>query len=102
MTDYESGKIPTLKSPDFDRLSRDYYPIIEYYVNSDGEIVFARDFFKYGDIPAKVQVEYQTLGIQPRLAVEVIRSGSPAVTPTIYNLSLRVRESSPIPIRESI
>lgn len=100
MTDYENGKIPTLKYPDFDRLSKTYYPVIEYYINSDGELIFARDFFKFGDIPAKVSIEYETLAIQPRLGVEVTRAGSPASTPTIQNLSLRVRESSPLPVRE--
>lgn len=102
MTDYEDGKIPELHTPNFDRLSRNYYPIIEYYVNNDGDLIFARDFFRYGDMPAKISVEYQTLAIQPRVAVEITRSGSPAVTPTIYNVSLRVRESSPLPTRENV
>lgn len=101
MTDYEDGKIPTLRAPNFDRLNKDYYPVIEYYVNSNGELIFSRDFFRYGDIPARVSVEYQTLAIQPRVGVEVTRSGSPAATPTINNVSLRVRESTPLPIRES-
>jgi hypothetical protein len=101
MTDYEDGRIPTLRAPNFDRLSKDYYPVIEYYVNSDGELIFARDFFRYGDIPARVSVEYQTLAVQPRVGVEITRSGSPAATPTINNVSLRVRESTPLPIRES-
>ena len=101
MTDYEFGRVPNLRYPDFDRQSKTYYPVIEYYINSDGELIFARDFFRFGDVPATINVEYQTLGIQPRLGVEVVRSGSPAATPTINNLSLRVRESTPLPIRES-
>ena len=100
MTDYEDGKIPTLRLPNFDRLSKDYYPVIEYYINSEGEIIFSRDFFRYGDIPATISVEYDTLAIQPRVGVEVTRSGSPSATPTISNVSLRVRESSPLPTRE--
>ena len=100
MTDYEAGKVPELKTPNFDRLSKEFYPVIEYYVNTDGELIFARDFFKFGEMPAQISVEYDTLAIQPRLAVEVTRSGSPAVSPTIYNVSMRTRESSPLPIRE--
>lgn len=101
MTDYENGRIPILRAPNFDRLSKDYHPVIEYYVNSDGEIIFARDFFRYGDIPAAVFVEYETLAIQPRIGIEITRSGSPAATPTISNVSLRVRESSPLPLMET-
>lgn len=101
MTDYNTGKVPTLKAPNFDRLDKNYYPVIEYYVNSDGELVFSRDFFKYGDIPARILVQYQTLGIQPRLGVEVTRSGSPAATPTLYNIGLRVRETAASLLRES-
>lgn len=97
MTDYESGVTPTLTPPDFNRLDSSYYPVIEYYLNSNGEIIFSRDFFEYGDIPAKITVVYQTLAIQPRMSIQCTRSGSPSATPTICNMSLRVRENSPVP-----
>ncbi len=101
MTDYVNGRIPILRPPNFERLSKDYYPVIEYYVNSNGELIFSRDFFKYGDIPANIRVEYSSLAISPRVGVQITRSGSPAATPTIYNVSLRVREGSSSPIRET-
>lgn len=94
MTDYVTGKVPELTPPNFDRTSRNYYPIIEYYVNSGGEIVFAREFFKYGDQPASVLVEYDTLGISPRVGVSLTRGGSPSVSATVYSLSLKTKERS--------
>jgi hypothetical protein len=93
MTDYTFGTIPKLTIPDFDPLSYTYYPIIEYYVSNDNHVVFSRDFFAYGDLPAKITIEYESLKINPRVAVEVIRTGSSASTPTIYNVSLNVREN---------
>lgn len=92
MTDYVSRKTPVLTPPNLDRLSEDYYPVIEYYVTTDGEVVFARDFFKYGDIPAKIKVEYETLDVLPRLLVSVTRSGSPHATPSLSWVAMRVRE----------
>lgn len=100
MTDYIQGITPKLRFPNFDRLSKDYYPVIEYYVNSDSEIIFAREFFRYGDLPARIVVEYDTLNIAPRLGVQVSRASSPSATPTIHNISLRIRESSPTYLRE--
>ena len=101
MTDYITGKIPTLKKPNFDKTSRNYYPIIEYYVTSEGSIVFARDFFRYGDLPARITVEYYTLGIAPRLAIEVTRPSSPSASPALKSMELRVREGSSAPTRET-
>jgi len=100
MTDYVTGKVPKLRVPNFTRLSADYYPIIEYYVNSDGELIFARDFYRFGDTPAQIKVEYETLGISPRLGIEVTRQGTVATTPIIKNISLRVKESLSTPMRE--
>jgi len=93
MTDYINGKTPVLTIPNFNELTPGYYPIIEYYVNNDGEVLFARDFFKYGDIPGNIIIEYETLGISPRVGIQVIRAGSAAQSPSIYNVSLKVREN---------
>jgi len=100
MTDYQNGKVPDLKVPDFDPLSRNYYPVIEYFVTADNEVQFARDFFRYGDIPAQVEVEYLTLGLNPRAAVNVERGGSPTASSSISSFSLFVKEGAAVPLRE--
>jgi len=100
MTDYNTGRVPTLRGPDFDRMSRTYYPVIEYYVTPEGDIQCSRDFFKYGDIPATVTVEYETLGVKPRLKVESYRPSGPTVTPALLGASMRTKEGSPSPLRE--
>lgn len=102
MTDYETGRTPVLRSPDLDRLSSEWYPVIEYYVTSEGDLVFSRDFFKYGDVPAEIVVEYETLGIEPRVCFEIARTSNPTVSSAISNTSLFVKETSPIPSREVI
>lgn len=101
MTDYITGRTPNLKEPNFDTLDENYHPVIEYYVNTEGELIFSREFFKYGDVPAQISVEYDTLAIRPRVSVEIARTGYPSISPTINGISLRVREGSPIPTRES-
>jgi hypothetical protein len=100
-TDYVNGKIPELRPPDFDRQSKEYWPVIQYYVTQDNELVFARDFFKYGDIPAQIEVEYLSLDLQPRLAVEITRGGAPTSSTSIDSVSLFVREGSATPLRTS-
>lgn len=99
MTDYTNGIVPDLRPPNFDKLSRNYYPVIEYYVTTEGEIVFSRDFFRFGDIPAEIIVEYETLGLSPRVAVEVTRSGNPATSPQIGSITLRSKERTSSPIK---
>lgn len=99
MTDYENGKIPTLRPPNFDRLDANWYPVIEYYVNNHGQIQFARDFFRFGDIPAEITIEFESLRISPRLGVEVQRPNISTVSPYIHGLSFQTRETGSIPIR---
>jgi len=102
MTDYTNGKIPLLKPPVFDKMSKDYYPVIEYYLSDDGTLIFARDFFLYGDQPAEVEVKYDTLAVKPRLVLDVTRLDGPTKSPHILNLSLNVREGSSAPTREVV
>jgi hypothetical protein len=98
MTDYTTGKIPKLRAPVFDPLDVDYYPIIEYYVTPDSEIQFSREFFKYGDQPAIITVEYDTLNIQPRFAVYVVRDSSVTRTPRLKSLGFGYRTGTASPI----
>jgi len=100
-TNYITGEVPTLTPPEFNKLSKKYYPIVEYYITSLGDVVFAKDFFKYGDIPAQITVEYESLNISPRMAVEIIRTSSSAATPNIHTLTLKVQEGSSTPIRSN-
>lgn len=102
MTDYLTGKTPDLREPNFDRLSDDYWPVIEYYVTPDGELVFARDFFKYGDMPSSVKVEYETLGVGPRMSVEVNRATAPNASPSLRSITMRVKEGAAVPTREKL
>lgn len=92
MTDYVYGKIPVLKPPMFDAMQDDYYPVIEYYLNGNNELVFATEFFEYGDTPAKIKVEYETLKIAPRLFIDMTRAGRSTRSSTIDSISLCARE----------
>lgn len=100
MTDYIGGRIPDMRFPNLDRLSKDYYPVIEYYITPTGQIQFARDFWKHGDLPARIEVETETLAIEPRVEVNASRSGSPSATPQVRFVSLHVREGAPASSRE--
>jgi hypothetical protein len=100
MTDYVTGKVPTLKRPNFDPLSTDYYPIIEFYVTADGQIQFSRDFHPYGDMPATITIEGETLGVQPRVEMTAVRASGANTSPRAFGISLRTREGVSSPSRE--
>lgn len=100
MTDYENGTVPKLRLPNFDRLSKDYYPIIEYYVTSDNCIQCSRDFSKNGDLPGMLTVEHDTLALTPRVAADVTRTGAPTSSTSIASFSLMVKETGAQPTRE--
>lgn len=100
MTDYVTGKIPTLRPPDMDRLSKTYYPVIEYYITQGGELVLSTPFFKYGDEPAEIVVETETLGIWPRLRVDINRSGLPTSSPAIRFAGLRTQDGGTTQLRD--
>lgn len=100
MTDYVNGRVPKLRTPDFDRQSRDYYPVIEYYATQGNRLQLSTsEFFKFGDKPGRIRVEYDSLDLQPRAAVEIVRSGSPTSSTAIDSFSLFVKESPPTPVR---
>lgn len=93
MTDYESGIIPTLRPFQPDQTRADYYPVLEYYVTPDSKIIFSREFFKFGDQPARIRVEYETLNIQPKFAVYGVRVTSPTQSPRIKSISFNFKEA---------
>lgn len=80
MTDYVRGDVRRLRPAQLDDLLPDYYPVYEYLVNEHGEVVFANNFHPYGDTPARVTVEYESLLIEPRLIVEFPKRGMNALT----------------------
>ena len=95
MTDYVNGTVPTLNPPNFNQLDPNYYPVIEYYVTSQSQIQFSTsDFFAYGKTPATIYVNHDTLNIVPRVGAFVQRTGTYATTPSIYSLSLNVKENA--------
>lgn len=98
VTDYLNGSIPVLKKPNFNELSPDYYPVIEYYQTSDNQLIFSEVLYKYGDNPAKIEVIYETLNIQPSLLVTVVRDGSYVSSPQITSINLHTKETQAINI----
>ena len=98
VTDYLGGNIPTLKKPNFNELSPDYYPVIEYYQTSDNQLVFSEVLYKYGDNPAQIEVTYETLNIQPSLLLTVVRDGSYVSSPQITSVNLHTKEAQAVNI----
>ena len=95
MTDYINGKVPVLREPNFNQLDPNYYPVIEYYVTSQSQLQFSTsDFFAYGKTPATIYVTHDTLNIRPRVSAFIQRTGSYATTPSLYGLSLNVKENA--------
>jgi hypothetical protein len=95
-TDYISGRVPTLRPPNLNSLDEQaYYPIIEYYVSESGELVFSRDFFEFGDTPAKISVEYESLKVAPQLIVDLSREGLLSTrSPILKGLAIGAKEKS--------
>ncbi len=93
VTDYVTGTKPTLQRYVSNTLDPEYYPIYDYYQSADGSLVFAEDLSMYGDTPAEVVIEYDTLDLNPRLVVELSRHGDATQTPIIddYTLLLSLR-----------
>jgi hypothetical protein len=95
MTNYLTGEIPALKPPVLDPLDGDYYPVYEYYVHPDGYLVFAENMHKYSDTPAVITVGYDTLGINPRIIIDLSRPSFTNQTPYVddFKLLLNVRRT---------
>jgi hypothetical protein len=73
VTDYVRGQTNFLRPINLDELDPDYYPVYEYLVDDRGRLVFADNLSRFGDTPAKVTVEYESLLIEPRLIIEFRR-----------------------------
>lgn len=93
VTNYDTNNPPVLKEFQPDPVRKNYNPIIEYYITADSEIVFSKSFFRYGDQPAKITVEYESLKIQPRFGVYVLRVSSPTQSPTIKSVVFNYKEN---------
>lgn len=71
MTDYIHGNVDLLRPAEFDELSPEYHPVYEYLLTPDGRVLFANNLFRFGDTPAEITVEYETLAVAPRLLIEI-------------------------------
>ncbi len=87
-TDYVTGKSIELRAPNLERSSPDYYPVFEYRIEADGSIQFATPLHEFSDNPAKIQVRYKTLGIQPRLLINLTRDADPGISPEVPPLKI--------------
>ena len=95
VTDFMYGTVPKLKPVELNTLSSNYYPVYEYYLHPDGYLVFSQSLHKYGDSPAEIEVNYQTLDISPRLIIDLTRSNFTNKTPYVdeFKLLLNVRRN---------
>ena len=98
VTDYITGQTPVLKKANFNELSPNYYPVIEYYQTSENELIFSESLYQYGDNPGVIEVTYSTLNIQPSLLLTVTRDGSYVSTPQIKSVNLHTKESQAVNI----
>lgn len=89
-TDYLYGRDVELRQPNLDRTSPDYYPVYEYKVLQDGSLQFAVPLHPFSDRPAKIEVKYQSLGIEPRLLVDLNRDEDSGISPEVPNISISV------------
>ena len=91
MTDYVNGTVPVLTPSNLDPLSPDYYPVFEYYFDPSGFLMFADNLFEYGNQPAIITVDYQTLDINPRVSIEMFgNSNDTSETPYVRNYTLNM------------
>lgn len=70
VTDYVRGVVGSLRPANTDDLDPDFYPVYEYLLDDRGRLVFADDLSKFGDNPAAITVEYESLLVAPRILVE--------------------------------
>lgn len=80
VTDFIYGEARELRPSQLDDLLPDYYPVFEYMLDSRGRLIFADDLFRFGDIAARIVVEYESLKIAPRLLIEYPKRGTKAFT----------------------
>ncbi len=89
-TDYITGKVTQLKPPNMDRTSPDYYPVYEYRLESDGSLVFSVPLHPFSDQPARIEIKYLTLGIEPRLFVDLARDADAGISPEVTPFKIAV------------
>lgn len=70
VTDYVRGVVASLRPSNLDDLDPEFYPVYEYLLDDRGRLVFADDISKFGDNPAKITIEYESLLIAPRIIIE--------------------------------
>jgi hypothetical protein len=94
MTDYVNGTVPILTPSNLDPLDPNYYPVFEYAFDKNGYLIFGDTLFQYGNLPAIITVNYQTLAINPRVTINLSRSDTDtSETPYVrdYTLYMNIR-----------
>jgi hypothetical protein len=89
-TDYVYGRPVELRPPNMDRSSPDYYPVYEYKIERDGSLKFSVPLHAFSDSPAKIIVKYKTLGIEPRIIVDLFREADVGLSPELPPLKIAV------------
>jgi hypothetical protein len=69
VTDLVRGETRTLRVPVLDDLDPEFYPVFEYLQDERGALLFSTNLSAFGDRPARIIVEYETLAINPRLLI---------------------------------
>lgn len=93
VTDYIRGVVTNMRSSNTDDLDPDFYPVFEYLLDDRGRLVFADDVSKFGDTPATITVEYESLLIAPRIIVEYTQKAInefSTKTPTLNGYTLHM------------
>lgn len=91
VTDYVFSNPVRLRPANLDTLDPNYYPVYEYLVDDRGRLIFADNFSSFGDRPAEITVEYESLLIEPRLIIEYAKGAInefSSETPVINDLTL--------------
>lgn len=87
-TPYLEPTVPLLRPPVLDPLDSNYYPVYEYYCDSEGTLHFASPLFPYGDNPAQVVIAYPTLAVRPRLVINMTRPPVTGESPSVSDYQL--------------
>ena len=88
ITDYALGQTPKLTPVNLDTLDPNYYPVYEYYMDTDGSLVFSQSFHSFSKTPATLNISYQSLNLKPRLMLDLVQTNN--TTPVVVGYALDV------------
>jgi len=85
VTDYETWEELELRPLNLDQNSPNYYPILEYRVKPNGELIFSRELSPFSSYSSKISVSYDTL---KQKAVSKIILNSEDLPPKITSIKI--------------